>query len=101
MKAIINGKRYDTETAEEIASYDNGVGYSDFTHVSMTLYKTKKGAWFVAGDGGPMSRFAKSTGNSTSGGEGIQIVSEDEAREMLESWGETEALEQYMKIVDA
>ena len=29
MKQIINGKRYNTETATEIGNYSNGLGYSD------------------------------------------------------------------------
>ena len=37
MKSIINGKRYDTETAQELASWDNGCNCGDFHECEETL----------------------------------------------------------------
>lgn len=62
MKAIINGIRYDTENAVEVgsASFSNPC---DFQYWEATLYKTpRSGKFFLAGSGGPMSRYAKSYG---------------------------------------
>ena len=55
MKKIINGKRYDTETAEMVAddSYSN---YGDFGCWSEELYRTKKGNWFLCGEGDDETR---------------------------------------------
>jgi hypothetical protein len=95
MKAIINGKRYDTATAAEIASWGNGLGSSDFKNCDETLYRTKKGAWFLHGDGGAMTRWARAVSNGHTGGEGIQPLTPDEARGWLERHGMTSALEKH------
>ena len=49
MKKIIDGKTYNTETAEEIGSYDNGLGARDFRHCKESLYKTKRGPGSLQG----------------------------------------------------
>lgn len=85
MKRIINGKRYDTETATLVATHSNGCSYSDFHHVEERLYLTLRGAFFIHGGGGPLSKYAKSTGtNSTSGSQEIIPLDADEARSWLE-----------------
>ena len=97
MKAIIAGKRYDTEATgtKAVASYSYG-SPSDFHHVRETLCLTGKGAWFTAGCGGPMSPYAERVGqNETSGGSAIRPMSADEAQVWLERHDETEALETY------
>ena len=48
MKKIISGKLYDTETAKEIAVWNNGRSYSDFSHCVETLYKKRTGEYFCA-----------------------------------------------------
>lgn len=100
MKRIINGKRYDTETAEIVADVgSHGTSFSDFAHHDTQLYRTKRGNWFVAGEGGPLSQWSRSVGNGYSGGSGIHVLSADEARALLEQHHETEALEQYFGSV--
>ena len=80
MKKIIDGKVYNTETADSIGSYWNGYDQSDFHYEELTLYKTKKGSFFVAGESGPLGCFAKSVGNGfTSGGEGLFTLTREEA----------------------
>lgn len=99
MKKIINGKRYNTETAEFVAGYSNGTGRGDFRYVSEDLYRTPRGRWFVAGEGGAMSSWATPCGdNSRTGGEGIRPLNPDEAMEWLEIHEETEALEKYFEV---
>lgn len=42
MKRIIDGKKYDTETAACIATWDNGYYGNDFKRCEESLYRTKK-----------------------------------------------------------
>lgn len=84
MKKIINGKRYDTKTAEVTAAWENGYMRSDFQYCVEKLYRTPKGNWFLYGEGGAMSKYAQSYGNSTGGGDDITPLSPEEARTWLE-----------------
>ena len=95
MKKIINGKRYDTKTATEIASAWNGCSRSDFNFLLETLYKTDGGAWFLAGDGGALTKYAEvlEGGRSRCGGKDIVPLTPAEAKGWLESNRKTEALE--------
>jgi len=96
MKAIIDGKRYDTETAELIAEWSNGLGYSDFKHCEEDLYRTRKGTWFISGAGGPLSSYAVPYGNNgSSGSKAIRPLTAEEARSWLERHRELDALEKY------
>jgi len=47
MKEIINGKTYNTDTAELVASGDNGLSYSDCWRQTEELYLTRKGNYFI------------------------------------------------------
>ena len=49
MKKIINNKMYNTETATEVASYDNGCYLSDFRHFREELYRKRTGEFFLYG----------------------------------------------------
>lgn len=95
MLKIIDGKRYNTETATEIAYYWNGLSDNDFRNVSETLYITKKGAYFLQGEGGPMSKYAVSNGNSTSGSSNIILLNKQEAFEWCEKYADAEAIETH------
>ncbi len=70
---------YNTETAEEIANWGNGLGCGDFRHCDETLFKTKKGQFFLSGEGGPMSKWSRPCGNMTSDGDGIELLSISDA----------------------
>ncbi|MTI67130.1 MAG: hypothetical protein FH753_11115 [Firmicutes bacterium] len=95
MKKVINRKVYNTETAELIAEYWNGLGVSDFRYLSEDLYRTKKGAYFLHGSGGPMTKYSESSGNSTWGIETIIPLTDQEAYEWLEEHDESEVIEKY------
>lgn len=59
MKATINGFRYDTGKANLIGEASHG-RRGDFTHWSAGLYKTtRSGRFYLAGSGGPMSRWGR------------------------------------------
>jgi hypothetical protein len=82
MKAIIGGKRYDSETATRIGTYCPNHNPSDFRYLCEELYKTKSGLYFLAGEGGAMTEYKESTGsNSWSGGERITPMTPEEAFE--------------------
>ena len=85
MKKIIDGKLYDTETAECLHEYWNRLSTSDFKSVEETLYKTKKGTYFLHGRGGGLSVWAEHTGNGSGYGQAIVPMSEQEAIEWLET----------------
>ena len=85
MKAIIDRKQYNTETAELVADYSNGLGGGDFNHVREALYRTPKGRYFLHGKGGSMSSWAvRHADNGSSGGEGLRSVSNALAYEWAE-----------------
>jgi|WetSurMetagenome_2_1015567.scaffolds.fasta_scaffold31981_6 hypothetical protein len=96
MKRIVNGKRFDTSTAVCIASWHNGCYGSDFRRCQEALYRTARGNFFIAGEGGPMSKFARSVGNNSfTGGDGLSPITPEEARQWLEEKGFTEELEEH------
>lgn len=84
MHAIINGLRYNTETATLIGQGGSNTSSSDFRDWSGGLYKTKSGRYFVAGRGGPMTMFAHSVGDGYSGGSKIIPMDAEEALEWAE-----------------
>lgn len=87
MRQVIAGRLYDTEAdgVEEVGNYSFS-NRNDFRHVDESLYKTKSGRYFVAGEGGPLTHYAQSVGNnSTAGGSGIRVFTETEALTWCES----------------
>ena len=87
MKKILNGKTYNTSTAWLICELPcTTESTRDFGWHSTSLYRTKKGAWFLAGEGGPMTMWAQNLGNNSTGwGEGIRVIDETEARQHMEN----------------
>ena len=95
MKKIANNKCYDTEAATFVAEYFNGYGWNQFKFLRERLYVTKKGNWFLHGEGGPLTEDADSYGNSKSEGERIKEFTPDQALEWLTGYNQTEAIEKY------
>jgi len=85
MRKVINGRTYNTETSKRIGSWDNGIYGSDFRNCEEDLYKNTKGAYFLVGEGGPMSKYSVSHGNDTSGGRELIPMTATEAQEWAES----------------
>ena len=103
MKAIIEGKRYDTETAEKLCDI-SPLGYppGHFYWEETALYVTRRGAFFLAGKGGAYSRWARPFGaNGASGGSGLRPVGREEAQEVLERYGTPEEVERLFPVEDA
>ena len=85
MKKVIDGALYNTDTAQFLGEWNNELGRRDLNHVYEELYRTKSGKYFLYGEGGPMSKYSVSTGNNSwSGGEHIEPMSPDAAREWAE-----------------
>lgn len=85
MKSIINGKTYNTVTAQEVCELPCSSNQGDFKYHATTLYQTDKGTFFLSGRGGPLSMWAQSEGNGFTGGEGLTVIGENEARNHMES----------------
>lgn len=69
-REILDGKLYDTTTASEIASRENGLYRSDFDRTEETLVWTASGQYVIFGAGGARSRHARHRRINLSGGSG-------------------------------
>lgn len=58
MKKIINNKLYDTATAKKLAEWDEN-GTDSRNYISEALYRKKTGEFFVFGDGGANTKYAR------------------------------------------
>ena len=100
MKKIINGKKYDTETAVLIAEMDNGRSESDFNWVHEKMFLKKTGEFFLFGEGGAMTAYRRSCdGNSYCGGEKLVPITTDEAKKFGEENMSAEAYEKTFGVV--
>ncbi len=85
MNKVINGKRYDTEKAELVGYYDNGLDWGDFSMYCERLYRKRTGEFFLNREGGANSAMSKPCGSNTwSGSEDIVPISYGEAKEWAE-----------------
>ena len=85
MKRIIDGRKYDTETATEVHGWSDKAP-RDFDYVEETLYRKRTGEYFLHCYGGPMTRYAEreAYGSGYTYGATIIPMTYDEAR----SWAE-------------
>ena len=95
MDKIIRGKRYNTETATEIAEYSSDYSRSDFKWYEEELYQKRTGEFFLHGHGGPMTKYAESDGDGWTYGEKIIPLTVDEAKDWVEKYSDTET---YIKL---
>jgi len=79
MKQVIDGKIYNTETALEIGNWSNGYYTNDFHHLDISLYRTKKGSYFLAGDGGAATEYGRAVGDCRTSGSKIVALSREDA----------------------
>ncbi len=85
MKRIIDGKKYDTETAYMVAQWENMYDVRDFHYFSESLYRKRTGEYFLFGEGGAMSKYAETIGqNEWRGGDAIMPLTYDNARKWAE-----------------
>tara|TARA_R110002020_G_scaffold272629_2_gene487724 strand:- start:488 stop:796 length:309 start_codon:yes stop_codon:yes gene_type:complete len=102
MISIIEGKRYSTETATEVACEQYG-DYGDLGRYTETLYQTPKGRYFLHGAGGPASPYAECSDGTYSGGADIEPMDMNKAYRWLEANKMVTAIEVHFpdRITDA
>lgn len=89
MRRVINSKGYDgvyeevydTETAELIHVWSDGLATHDEHHFEQTLYRTPGGNYFEFGQGGPQSMYRR---DGSEGGWGIRPVYYPKVQSWLE-----------------
>ena len=85
LKQIINGKMYNTETAQEIGCDSNGMNLDNLWFAEETLYRKKNGEFFLDGHGGPLSRYSRPNGSfSRCGARELVPLNDGEAKAWVE-----------------
>ena len=95
MRAVIEGRRYNTETATEVASIESGHNPSELDYFTEALYHTARGNWFLAGWGNTRSPYSTGAASTRACGERVTVLGPAEAQEWLEEHGKVDALEAY------
>jgi hypothetical protein len=95
MRKTIQGTTYDTETAVRVAHAESDHGRNDFKWWDETLYKTRKGGWFLHGQGNAMSCYGRRCGRDFTEGQKIVPMDKIEARHWLARYSKPEAYRAY------
>lgn len=98
MKRIINGKRYDTDTAQFIKTYSSGLSISDFRYYDESLYLKKTGEFFLYATGNGSSKYAGQYGDLRGPGEKIVPLTLDEARAWVEKIEDPDLYEELFDV---
>ena len=86
MKKIINGKKYDTDTAKMVAYACSTLGATDFAYWEETLFRKQTGEYFIYGYGGPMTKWAETISQNCWGwGKGIAPLTVKQAMKWAEN----------------
>jgi len=102
MQKVILGRLYDTDIATEIGNHSNGLSVNDFYYFDETLYITKKGAFFLAGEGGAASKYSEPVGNMRGSGSDINRLSREEALYWCENHNiDPDIIQKYFRIEEA
>lgn len=98
MRAIINGVRYDTDKSTLVGEFSNGHFTTDFQFWCAGLYVTPQSKrFFLAGEGGPMSLYGKTRGNSSGWGERIDPMTREKAFEWAQQYLDPSDYEEHFK----
>ena len=89
MRKIINGRKYNTKTAECVGEMASTYNFNDGYYYWEELYRKRTGEFFLHGAGNGLSPYAQSVGMGSTSGENIFPISEEDARK----WGE-----KYMSV---
>lgn len=88
MRRVIDGKLFDTDKATRLCGLNCTAYPSDFAWHDTSLYRSKGGRYFLAGQGGPSSMWAQPAyGGGRGEGRGIRVLDDDEARDYAERAG--------------
>lgn len=91
MNKIIKGRRYDTETAQEVCGYFNDELATDLFYWEETLYVKRTGEFFLHRWGGL---------GTTEPGRKIIPLTEEQAKEFCEKYADGDTYEQYFGVVE-
>lgn len=100
MKQIIKNRKYDTDTAVKVGRWDNDM--FSLQYIEETLYRKRTGEYFLHGEGGANTRYARITG-SNSWGSGSELIplTYESAREWAEEHLSTDAYEaEFGEVVE-
>ena len=101
MKMVINGRMYDTDTAELIGEWDNGHYYNDFHYCEEALYRKRTDEYFIHGRGGAMTKYAEYRGNNCwFDGESIVPITVAEAMEWVDDHCDADTYEKLFGEVE-
>lgn len=84
MIRVIGKKAYDTDDAEQIARHAPNTDRRRYNYLIETLYQDADGEYFLHGEGGAASKYAKPSGDGTTSGEEIQPMTDEEAMQWCE-----------------
>ena len=88
MIKVFNGLAYNTDTAIHLCEIPCSKCRGDFGWHETSLYRTKKGAYFISGHGGPASIWRQAEGsNGWTSGDGLRVIDAEEARGYAEQAG--------------
>jgi hypothetical protein len=90
MRKTYKGVVYDTDTAECVAEWDNGLTYGDFNYQGAELWRTPTGEWFSTYSEGPAQNISGYWVE-----EELSPVTPKKAKWLLTVHKETEALERF------
>ena len=101
MKKVINGKLYDTEKAQRLASWENIQDVRSFSHMEETLYRKRTGEYFLHGEGEARTRYARQYESNMWGhGEEIVPLTVQAAQEWAEEHLDGDEYEKIFGTVD-
>ncbi len=84
IRRVIDGKLYNTETAEFVCDMSGPYNRGDFNWDQTYLYRSPKGQFFVAGEGHASSRWGRPVGDGRYPGNGLFLVTDEGARTIAE-----------------
>lgn len=87
MRAVIDGQSYDTDLAREVARATSGRGTTDLRFFDEAMFLTANGAWFLAGRGNALTKYARRTGGCLDSGERVIPLSSGDVYSWLTFYG--------------
>jgi hypothetical protein len=87
---VVGGRKFSTTSATLacVIACSGTSQVADFHYERTGLYLSPRGQWFVAGKGGACSHWGRrAIDGSRDPGEGLQLISQTEARRLLEQHG--------------
>lgn len=85
MYKVINGKKYNTDTAKLLGTWYAEYSPTDFNYYGESLYRTKSGNFFIYGEGNANSPYRQQIEyNTWTGGESIIPITFEQARKWAE-----------------